>query len=287
MNSFSSVFPGTHILLKKGMFLLVSLALASTISCSPEKKNSTSSSKHETAKETITYTLEIVPKQQDGKTVPPTKEEALELVDSLNNRLLDWNLDDTATLQDNGTISLMLPADDDPEYIKSIKEDLIACRHVELSPVHTNNNVLTQSKTTSVPGYKLCNFVFTDDEGKEHTEKLFLSKRPIVSDNDMEKVALDSSRPGILNVTLTAMGGEKMKQATSAMLYGMDRIAIVIDGKITSAPIVQSTLSCCFQISGLDREKEPEYLSTMLNYPLKWTVRFVEKETKDTPQVHK
>lgn len=270
-------------LFKNGLFLLSCLSLVCTVSCSPEKKGKDSHSDQEI----MACTLEIVPKQQDGKTIRPTKEEALELVDNLNNRLLDWNMADTAALQDNGTISLALPANEDPEYIKSIKEDLIACRHVELFPVHTNNNILIQSKTTSVPGYKLCNFVFTDDEGKEHTEKLFLSKRPIVTDNDMEKVAMDSSRPGIFNVTMTAMGREKLKQASSVMQKGKDRIAIVIDGKITKAPVIQSTLSCYFQISGLNRVKEPEYLSTMLNYPLKWTIRFVEKETEDKPQVRK
>ena len=41
-----------------------------------------------------------------------------------------------------------------------------------------------------------------------------------------------------------------MFDLTSKMRAGVDRLAIVLDGKVLSAPVVQSSLGANFEISG-------------------------------------
>lgn len=48
-----------------------------------------------------------------------------------------------------------------------------------------------------------------------------------------------------------------MKAATSAMNLGRDRLALVVQGKIKSAPVVQAVISRTFEISGLDGKMKP------------------------------
>lgn len=56
-----------------------------------------------------------------------------------------------------------------------------------------------------------------------------------------------------------------MKAATSAMNLGRDRLALVVQGKIKSAPVVQAAISRTFEISGLDGKNEASGLAELLN----------------------
>ena len=56
-----------------------------------------------------------------------------------------------------------------------------------------------------------------------------------------------------------------MKAATSAMNLGRDRLALVVQGKIKSAPVVQAVISRTFEISGLDGKNEASGLAELLN----------------------
>jgi len=56
---------------------------------------------------------------------------------------------------------------------------------------------------------------------------------------------------------------------TTKMRPGIDRIAIVLDGEVISAPVVQQTpLGKHFMISGLDEPGEPQALAIALMNPL-------------------
>lgn len=67
-----------------------------------------------------------------------------------------------------------------------------------------------------------------------------------------------------LHITLNTQGGKTMKAATSAMNLGRDRLALVVQGKIKSAPVVQAVISRTFEISGLT-ENEASGLAELLN----------------------
>jgi hypothetical protein len=52
-------------------------------------------------------------------------------------------------------------------------------------------------------------------------------------------------------VKLNEPGGRKLRETTARMRHGQDRLAIIIDGRLVSAPIIQATLGSSFVISGL------------------------------------
>lgn len=59
-----------------------------------------------------------------------------------------------------------------------------------------------------------------------------------------------------------------MYNLTSRMQLGHDRMAIVLDDVVKSAPTVQAILSKSFEISGLDAPGEAEALTKVLSNPL-------------------
>ena len=98
-----------------------------------------------------------------------------------------------------------------------------------------------------------------------HRERLFLKDEPVITETEVERAGVDPGTPGHLNITLNTPGGRAMKTATSAMRLGHDRLAVVVQGKVNSAPVVQAILSNTFVISGLDKANEAENLAELLN----------------------
>ena len=103
---------------------------------------------------------------------------------------------------------------------------------------------------------------------------------------DIEQVIhtqeLYGPREGQLDVELSEDGAKKMFTLTKNMQHGRDRLAIVLDGKVLSAPTVQSALSKNFQISGMGTAKEAKALAAALLNPLKNPLT-LEKEESFTP----
>lgn len=78
----------------------------------------------------------------------------------------------------------------------------------------------------------------------------------------------DYSRRGYVNVTLNRTGAGRMGRLTGKMVKGRDRLAVVLNGQVKCAPVVQATLSKDFQISGLNGKGEAEDISKALANPL-------------------
>lgn len=88
-------------------------------------------------------------------------------------------------------------------------------------------------------------------------ERLFLKNTPIITESEVEQARIEPERRECLHITLNTQGGKTMKAATSAMNLGRDRLALVVQGKIKSAPVVQAVISRTFEISGLDGKMKP------------------------------
>ena len=82
-------------------------------------------------------------------------------------------------------------------------------------------------------------------------ENLFVSKSAVVTSKDVLKTYTEVHEGGGITLKLTKAGGDKMFAATGKMKLGVDRMAIIIDGKIISAPVVQARLNRYILISGL------------------------------------
>lgn len=64
------------------------------------------------------------------------------------------------------------------------------------------------------------------------------------------RAGVDLARPGHVNVTLSNEGADKMYNLTSRMQLGHDRMAIVLDDVVKSAPTVQAILSKSLKSAG-------------------------------------
>ena len=119
-----------------------------------------------------------------------------------------------------------------------------------------------------VPGYRLYEYTFKNGKGEDVTEKLFLEKRESLTGRDIVHAGVDLSRPTEVAVTLSNDGADKMYNLTSRMELNRDRMAVVLDDVVKSAPTVVSVLSKSFVINGLDGPGEAEALTKVLSNPL-------------------
>lgn len=99
----------------------------------------------------------------------------------------------------------------------------------------------------------------------DHTSIIFIKDEPILTEADIAVARPSFEREDSIDVTLSPSGAKKMIEATAPMRPGIEQIAIIIDGKVVSAPVVQSVpLGKNFQISGLDDPNEPKKLAARL-----------------------
>lgn len=73
---------------------------------------------------------------------------------------------------------------------------------------------------------------------KGHEEKLFVKKEAIVTEADVSEAWADPVQE--LSLSFNEAGAAKLKAATSGMTPNHDRMAMLVDGKVISAPVVQS-----------------------------------------------
>ena len=66
---------------------------------------------------------------------------------------------------------------------------------------------------------------------------------------------------------------------TKNMQHGVDRLALVLDGKVLSAPVVQDTLRAQFEISGMKDAAEAKDIAAALLNPLVQLLVILEERT--------
>lgn len=100
----------------------------------------------------------------------------------------------------------------------------------------------------------------------ENAQILFVKDNAIITEADIAQAMPSPSRADSVDISLSAEGTDKMIAATGVMRPGIDRIAILVDGKILSAPVVQSVpLGRNFVINGLDGKNETMKLAARLS----------------------
>ena len=131
--------------------------------------------------------------------------------------------------------------------------------------VHPDSQELDRERSPVPEGYTPYTYEFRGRHGKMQRERLFLKNTPIITESEVEQARIEPERRECLHITLNTQGGKTMKAATSAMNLGRDRLALVVQGKIKSAPVVQAVISRTFEISGLDGKNEASGLAELLN----------------------
>ncbi len=132
---------------------------------------------------------------------------------------------------------------------------------LEFLRVHPQSDRLIAEGATEVPGYRLAEQVLHNDkEGKPDIVRLWIQTTQAaaaegcyICEKDVAEASPDEARPGYLDFRFSMEGARKMQRLTSSCRIGLDRLAIVVNGRVSAAPVVQDVIEAETCISGLSR----------------------------------
>jgi len=226
------------------------------------------------------FSLRIQPKEDDqGEKMPVTTdqvEEAMRVIEGRLNAL--GTAEPLIARQGDDGILVQMPGVE-PEESERIREILETVAKLELREVSTRNiEVGADGRTLAarvlsgdeiVPGYRAYELTQDDEDGNEFTTPILLNRRSALGGSDIVFATPSQQQNDAVDITLNGDGTDKMIALTKDMRPGIDRIAIVLDGVVLSAPVVQVVpLGKNFIVSGLADPGEPKKLANALMNPL-------------------
>jgi SecD/SecF fusion protein len=240
------------------------------------------------------FYLRIQPKENaEGEKMPVTPDQVDEAKRVIEGRLNSMGTSEPliASQGEDGIIVQMPGVE--PGESKQIKETLETVAKLELREVSPRNSEpgadgrsLAQRVLDGdeiVPGYRAYELTQKDDEGNEFTTPILLNRRAALGGSDIVFATPSPSRSDAVDITLNGDGTDKMIALTQNMRPNIDRIAIVLDNIVLSAPVVQSVpLGKNFVINGLDKPGETKSLANALMNPLENPL-VVEQESSVSP----
>lgn len=151
---------------------------------------------------------------------------------------------------------------------KEARNDLESICHpprLALRPVHRDNDQLTAEGTQSKPveGYTLFLYQRELRGGGAHKSWLLLTDAALITEKAVKRAYPGAGQP-LVHVELSLAGAAAMRKMTEAMRKGQDRLAVVLNGKVMTAPVVNDTLSSSFVIEGIDSPDERRNLAASL-----------------------
>lgn len=226
------------------------------------------------------FTLRIQPKEdENGQPMPVTREQAEQAISVIQKRLdPDGKLDLQINQQGEDGLLVQMPGIE-PEVSESIRKTLEKVAKLELHKVSERSDEIgPNGKTLAervmnegelVVGQRAFWLKGKDEDGKEYQRPILLNRRAALGGSDIAVAVPSQMQPDAVDIVLNDAGTDKMIALTKDMRAGSDRIAIVLDGEVISAPVVQDTpLGKRFNINGLRDPGEPRLLSNQLMNPL-------------------
>ena len=222
------------------------------------------------------FTLRVQPTlDANGNPVPVSPNAVQQAIQTVEKRLNAFGTADLLIVaQGEDRILVQMPGVS-PEEAANVREILEKVARLELKAVHPESRVRAAEvakdpENVFIPGYELKTLDDEDDDGKVITENILIKKRADLDGSYIVHAQeLYGPHEGKLSVELNSEGASKMFQLTSKMQHGFDRLAIVLDGKVLSAPVVQDSLGSRFEISGMKNAAEARALAAALLNPLK------------------
>jgi len=157
-----------------------------------------------------------------------------------------------------------LSTKDNPEVIDAIKKPA----RLEFRKLHPS--LVPQSSKDEAPvGYELLSEEVEDRRSGEVFERLhFVKMIPEATGEIVQDAFASQTQAGgfQINLVMTGDGAKIFRQVTEEMVG--DPLAIVLDGKLYSAPTIQAVLSKNAQITGSFSQREAIELANVLNNPL-------------------
>ena len=155
------------------------------------------------------------------------------------------------------------------EKVAKLELREVSPRNAEVGPDHKTLAARVLAGSEIVPGYRAFNHKSKDEEGKEVLVPILLSRRAALGGSDIALATPSPQQADAVAITLNGGGTDKMIALTKNMRPGVDRIAIVLDGEVISAPVVnQVPLGKQFVIEGLREPGEVQSLANSLMNPL-------------------
>ena len=278
-------------------FLVAGVVLAFCFGC---RKNSATAAGESSAPKNgptdagTSFMLRIQPrKDADDKPMPVTPKEVDQAIKVIEKRLegagiSEWKLQVTG----NDGIVVRLPGVDrkEADNIRVLLEKVAKLELHEVSPRSEEPGPDGKSLAARVlegaeivPGCKA--YIYKHKyKGKEIETPILLRRMTALGGKDISLATPSQQQIDAVSITLNSDGTDKMIALTKNMTPQKDRIAIVLDGEVISAPVVnQVPLGKQFVIDGLRDPGEVGNLAKALMNPLENALWVEEVRTTSAP----
>ncbi len=241
------------------------------------------------------FTLRIQEKESEkGEKTPITTDQVEQAIKVIEKRLNSMGTaEPMIARQGKDGLIVQMPGVE-PEESARIRKTLEKVAKLELREVSPRNNEIgpdqkslaerVSNGSEIIPGYRAYQEKGKDQDGNEFTNPILLNRRAALGGSDIALATPSPSEPDAVAITLNSDGADKMLALTQKMRLQVDRIAIVLDGEVISAPVVNSVLSKNFQINGLNEPGEVQNLANALMNPLENPL-VVEEERTVSPSL--
>ena len=237
------------------------------------------------------FSLHIQPRQDaNGNPMPITPSQVDQAIMVIEKRLNGMgNKEPIIARQGTNGILLQMPGVE-PEESINIRRTLEKVAKLELHEVSQRNDepgadgkslaARVLAGTEIVPGYHAYLYKHKDTEGNETKTPILLRRTTALGGSDIALATPSQQQNDAVSITLNGPGTDKMIALTKNMQPQRDRIAIVLDNEVISAPVVQAVpLGRDFQITGLSDPGEPRNLANSLLNPLENPLTVTEERT--------
>jgi SecD/SecF fusion protein len=237
------------------------------------------------------FSLRIQPRESDdGEPMPITESQVEQAIIVIEKRLNSMGTaEPLIARQGSDGILVQMPGVTTEESAK-IRATLEQVAKLELREVSPRNDEVGPDKKTLaervdakleiIPGYRAYKMKGKDAEKTEFTRPILLNRRMALGGSDIANATPSPQQNDAVAITLNGGGEDKMIALTKDMRPGVDRIAIVLDGEVISAPVVnQVPLGKQFIVEGLNEPGEVQSLANALMNPLENPLVVVEMRT--------
>jgi SecD/SecF fusion protein len=267
------------LLYMKALFL--SLMIGVICSCSSTEDQLAKNGGH-------TFLLIVQERVDDsGTKIPTTNEHVDQAIRAIEGRLEDMGISTMSVSREGDAgIRLKLPgvSSEEAQRISTMleKSSLLGLHEVCPRNDETNAEGITlaqrvQNGDEIAPGFRAYTLKGKDADGNDYIRPILINRRVALGGECIAMATHSPSQPDAVDITLNGRGAEKMIDFTKNMRPGLDRIAIVLDGEVISAPVIMDTpLGKQFSISGLDKPGEAQLIAISLMHPFEHPLKVQE-----------
>jgi preprotein translocase subunit SecD len=234
--------------------------------------------------DTLTFDMDVAYREQlKSQTVTQAQQTIL-------NRIEEFKIKEPLVARqgfgnDSDRLVAQLPGVDDPNRVRRIMQSTAFLEfhfaHREVGPASSRDELLGTFGGALPPGYEIFEQVQRDQNQLE-TGRLYwpIESRRVITGRDLRDARAGQDQFGrpVVTFSLTPEGADIFGQETSANVGR--NLAIILDGKVQSAPTIQSRITDNGQITGNFTNEEVEDLSLVLRSgALPAEIEFLEERT--------